>query len=85
LFGVPEYDKLDVLNRLGVPIKEAGDDDDWCGVPLAPEVPLADSTNDIFWYGTFSLFRMSFKISCLKKKEHMISTNYFFLQYFTTQ
>jgi hypothetical protein len=49
LFGVPEYDKLDVLNRLGVPIKQVGEDDDWFGVPLTPDMPLADSTNDILW------------------------------------
>jgi hypothetical protein len=71
LFGVPEYDKLDVFNRLGVPIKEAGGDVGWFGVPLVPEVLLVDSTNDILWYGTFSLFRMSFKISCLKSKRNI--------------
>jgi hypothetical protein len=76
---------LDVLNWLGVPIKEAGEDDEWFGVLLATEVPLADSTNDILWYGTFSLFRISFKISCLKKEEHIISTIYFFLQYLAAQ
>jgi hypothetical protein len=55
---------LEVLNHLGDAIKEAGEDVDWFGVPLVPAVPLVDSTNDIRWYGTFSLFRMSFKISC---------------------
>lgn len=69
LSGVPEYDKLGVPNRLGVPVKEAGEDIDWFGMPRVPEVLLVDSTNDILWYGAFSLFRMSFKISCLKKQE----------------
>jgi hypothetical protein len=83
LLGVPEYDKLDVLNRLGVPLKETGEGNDWFGVPLEPEVPLVDSTNGILWYGTFSLFRMSFRISCLQKQEeHLISIKSFQLEYF---
>jgi hypothetical protein len=67
LLGVPEYDKSDVFNQLGVPVKEAGEDVDWFGMPFVPDVLLVDSTKDILWYGTFSLFWLSFKISCLKK------------------
>jgi hypothetical protein len=71
LVGVLEYDKLDVFNGLGVPIKE-GVDVVWFGVPLVPDVLLVDSTNGILWYGSFSLFWASFKNSCLKKSKRNI-------------
>jgi hypothetical protein len=67
LLAVPGCDKSDVFNQLGVPVNETGEDVDWFGMPVVAEVLLVDSTNHILWYGTFSLFWVSFKISCLKK------------------